>query len=230
MPSKKDLAFQADVLERLHKLEDANTTLRSDASSFSRTTSTRLTTLEDTNVHDARRAVGEREAFAEMQERLASLETSGDAVKYMWESMPTMMAEIRQKHESLASSISDMRGILSAVKTVQETEERDAKLDIERERNGALAVLKEYIATTENDLKGIRACFDEAMKTLKPVPPYAQVCRWCHFKWWEHNHQKGSIDPRYTAYARGARGTRTRDRCIKCDEVWEGVSWRTWVP
>ena len=223
MPSKKDLAFQADVLERLHKLEDANTTLRSDASSFSRTTSTRLTSLEDTNVHDARRAVGEREAFAEMQERLLSLETSGDAVKYMWESMPTMMAEIRQKHESLSSSISDMRGILSAVKTVQETEERDAKLDIERERNGALAVLKEYITTTENDLKGVRACFDEAMKTLKPVPPYAQVCRWCHFKWWEHGYKQGQQDPRYSGYGRGMRGTRTKDRCVKCDEVWEAI-------
>jgi phage-related minor tail protein len=205
MPSKKDLAFQADVLERLHKLEDANTALRRDASSFSLTTSTRLTSLEDTDVH----------------ERLASLETSGDAVKYMWESIPTMMAEIRQKHESLASSISDIRSILSAVKSEQEREERDAKFAIEHDRTDALNTLREYIQTSQEEMQGIKTCFEEAMKTLKPVPSGATMCRWCHHKWWEHGRSQGDYDPR--VWGRGARGTRTRNRCYKCDEVWEPV-------
>ena len=224
MPSKKSVAqadFEADVLARIIKLEDANTTLRRDASSFSLTTSTRLTSLEDTNVHDARRAVGEREAFAEMQERLLSLETSGDAVKYMWESIPTMMAEIRQKHESLSSSISNIRSILSAVKSEQEREERDAKFAIEHDRTDALNTLREYIQTSQEEMQGIKTCFEEAMKTLKPVPSGATMCRWCHHKWWEHGRSQGDYDPR--GWGRGARGTRTRNRCYKCDEVWEPV-------
>jgi hypothetical protein len=225
MPSKKDLAFQADVLERLHKLEDANTALRRDASSFSLTTSTRLTSLEDSGVHEARRAVGEREAFAEMQERLLSLETSGDAVKYMWESMPNMMAELRKAHNDLFHAVESIRGAVSEIKTQEQRMEREEQRTFDEERLFAVNAVKETVAQTQQQMRDINLMLTDATKTLLPPPQGAQVCKHCRYHWWEDARcsGRGYREP-HEHFPRDDR-RRTKLRCYKCDEVWEPIQY-----
>ena len=218
MPSKKDLAFQADVLERLHKLEEVNAVLKQDACTLQ---------LKLESISDEKET--ESQQLEHISAQLAEITTSHSAVKYMWDSMPTMMAEMRQKHDVLASSIDSMRGILNAVKSEQEREERDAIYEIERERNDAVGVLRDYIKASQEEMKSIQDCFDNAMKTLRPIPEYADLCRHCHYRWWEHArhwdksglpYTQGWCEPDQQRWSPGG-NRRTRNRCVNCDVPWD---------
>ena len=212
MPSKKQSEFEANVLARIIKLEEVNAVLKQDACRLQ----LKLENISQEKEDDVQQ-------LEHISAQLAEITESHAAVKYMWESMPNMMAEMRQKHDRLAFGIKEKRDILNAIKSEQEIEERDARLGIERERNDALTKLRDYIATSQKEIEGVQACFNEAMRTLRPTPEHAEVCRHCMWKWWE---QPNPWDKSGAPYSKGwvpPRGDhrRTRNRCIKCDAVWD---------
>jgi rubrerythrin len=210
MPSKKSVAqaeFEADVLARIIKLEDANTALRRDASSFSLTTSTRLTSLEDTDVH----------------ERLASLETSGDAVKYMWESMPNMMSEVRKAHSELSREVTNIIEAINEIKTQERHMEREEQRAFDEERLLAVNAVKDTVVQAQRQIQEVSSMLTDATRTLLPPPANADVCKHCGFHWWEDKRcpNRGYSEP-HERFPRDDR-RRTKQRCYKCDEVWEPI-------
>ena len=212
MPSKKQSEFEADVLTRIIRLEEVNAVLKQDACKLQ----LKLECISQEKEDDVQQ-------LEHISAQLAEITESHSAVKFMWESMPNMMAEMRQKHDSLASGIKEMRDILNAIKSEQEIEERDARLGIEHERNDALTKLRDYIATSQKEIEGVQACFNEAMQTLRPTPEYAEVCRHCMWKWWEQPNRWDKSGAPYSKGWQPPRGDhrRTRNRCIKCDAVWD---------
>ena len=227
MPSKKQSEFEADVLVRLLKLEEQNADLKR-----------AHVQREKTDNHNSILRTGQNQALdervaaleqiglnykVELLERIEELETSGSAVKYMWESMPNMMAEVRKAHSELYREVTNILGAVNEIKTQEQHMEREEQRAFDEERLLAVNSVKDTVVQAQRQIQEVSSMLTDATKTLLPPPSNAEVCKHCRFHWWEDKRcpGRGYSEP-HERFPRDDR-RRTKQRCYKCDEVWEPV-------